>query len=1249
MVELSSKGDKKWGFPYLLMAVLLFFSIYVIRLYITKQSDPSHLYEAFQKKIIDSEREVIDAVGFLKSCAEKNSSTDNNRKTELQKQRDLKKQGICLFIFRNDSLIRWSDNKVILPADFTVHFAGSDFVLKLKNGWYGFHGEKAGSNLYLGSYLIRNEYPFQNEYLKNGFASRFSFPEIISIVEKPGKYPVHSTDGHYLFSLDFGQNQTASPVAPVFLVLLIFLLAGLSLSRFIYLLYSGIEWFANRKLLLVIFFGIDLVLLRVIQFYFCFPSELYASGLFGPSWYSSSAVLPSLGDFTINAVLIFIIALVFFKNGPYKPGSSEKPVGWRISGNTCAIFLLLLFFQTIGYLINDLVINSPLPLNLQNISGLVPESGYGLLIISALLFSFWLVSSRIFSDIFMTAEQKRWVLVSVGLAVILDGLIHVICGWKMSFMVILFFIFYFAAYWYIKTGKRVLYSIPNLLFFLCFYAIFSTFIMNQANSRKENEKLNLLAVKLATRRNPVTEVQYEQMEHKLRADSLLRQNFQPLSEGKRLSPDSIITYLKAQYFKDYWQKYNIQITLCDTMKDLRIQPQGYLINCNSYFNGIIRNWGEATVLPNLFFLDYGFGKEYYIAMLKGIDFGQSVTTTQTIFIELNLKNESPDPGYPGLLMDNARMNIPNLSDYSYGLFQKGRLVHAVGNYNYNIELQQYKAFSDKRSVFSGDQMIHHQYHIDDSTSLLISRKEEGFLTQISPFSYLFILFTAITLIVALIFNVRKNLQITPHSLRNRLHVSLILILVVALLAIGIVQVINIIDINTKKNTDNLRERAYSVMVEAQHKYSTAREIRDIPKSGLEDFLIKLSNVFFTDINFYDVRGMLISSSRPQIFEEGLVSERMNPEAFQKLAIDHKSIFVHNESIGRMRYSSAYLPFYNEQNTLLGYINLPYFSRQDELKKEISSFLVTFINVYILLFLFGLVITILISNYITAPLSLLAGKLSRLRFGGVNDKIAWNQPDEIGQLVTEYNRMVDELGKSAEMLARSERESAWREMARQVAHEIKNPLTPMKLSAQYLQKAWNEKAPDWDQRLARFTSTLVEQIDTLSAIASNFSDFAKMPVVVAETVDLRESVEFVLSMYKDSSGIGYEFISEVDKPIVIADRSQLIRVFTNLLNNAVQAIGDRKDGKIRVHLTRENERFVAKISDNGEGMSAARAQKIFQPNFTTKTGGMGLGLAIVKGIVEGMNGEISFISEEKKGTTFVIKIPAKDERLPKEPE
>ncbi len=1231
-------------------AILLLMSVSALRIYRSAQNDPGRLYTAFQKTFREKESDMKRSLGTFIEKFDTNAPGTVFKTTGWIKPGYQKAEGISFLVFRRDSLVFWDDHKIVVPDDILRKNSRGSFVLRLKTGWYCLQRRNSGTFAFLACSLIKSEYPFQNVYLKNGFTVRFHFPESVNLIREPGRYPVFSRDGPVLFGLKFEKipapglqqnDRTTDNMQPAILqgiLPVLFLLAVVCLLLFLYRVYASIGWFKNRKKMLLLFFCTDVMVLRLIQFYFRYPAELYDTDLFGPSWYASSAFLPSLGDFTINAALLFFLAVVFFRNADLKPVSLSRSAVRNIAVSSLLFLLILLVFETAGNLMNDLVINSLLPLNLQNVSELTVPSGYGLMIVVSLMCAAWLVSAKLFMALLRENTRNLWLLLPAAIAIVLDLAICTLTGWRQNWLPVLFFLACLAGHWYVMNGKRPAFTVPHLVFFLCTFSVFATIVLNQANRQKDHEKQDLLAIKLASRRNPVTEVLYEQLERKLLADSLLRDRFQPVRALRTLRDDSLVSYLKGLYFRDYWRKYNIQITFCDTVKDLRIQPQGYLVNCNAYFNTIERNYGEETILPNLVFLDYGLGKEYYLAILSADDFGLSNAVRHTIYIEFNLKSTSLDQGYPGLLMDNSRMDLPGLSDYSYGLFQNGMLVHSVGSYNYSTRLDRIKEATATTSFFSTGRMTHSLYRINRSTTLVISTRAETFLARITPFSYLFILLSFVALLTAVVLRFPQPLRIIPYTLRNRLHFSLTGILVVALLAIGIVQVINIYNINSKKNRDNLRERAFSVVAEMQHQYGDEAVIPDARKNELEDFLVRLSNVFFTDINFYNTRGQLVASSRPQIFEEGLVSGRMEPQAYRKLVVDDNAIFVQQESIGMMQFSSAYLPVYNEQNAVLGYINLPYFSKEDEIRKEISSFLVTFTNVYILIILFGVFITILISNYITAPLALLGEKMSRLRLGGSNEKIFWNRNDEIGQLVLEYNRMIDELEKSAGLLARSERESAWRQMARQVAHEIKNPLTPMKLNAQYLQKAWNEKAPDWDQRLQRFTQTLVEQIDTLSAIASGFSDFARMPAIVLEKVDLDEVAGFVLSLYEGTSEIRYEFISLPGKKVVSADRSQVVRVFTNLFNNAVQAIGDRDGSLIRLSLKLENGFVCVDISDNGVGIPAARADKVFQPEFTTKSGGMGLGLAIVKGIVDGLSGEISFTSEEQKGTTFAIKIP-----------
>jgi nitrogen fixation/metabolism regulation signal transduction histidine kinase len=239
-------------------------------------------------------------------------------------------------------------------------------------------------------------------------------------------------------------------------------------------------------------------------------------------------------------------------------------------------------------------------------------------------------------------------------------------------------------------------------------------------------------------------------------------------------------------------------------------------------------------------------------------------------------------------------------------------------------------------------------------------------------------------------------------------------------------------------------------------------------------------------------------------------------------------------------------------------------------------------------------------------------------------------------------MIDKLAESAEQLARSERESAWREMARQVAHEIKNPLTPMKLSIQHLFKSYRENAPDWHKRLESTTRTLIFQIDSLSDIATAFSDFAKLPQAHIEKIDLTATLLEVMRLFKDLPSIQIVFNQDREPRWIMADEKQLTRLFVNLIKNAVQAIPTGRDGVISIILTRVDQFYRVEIADNGSGMAPEEQIKVFSPNFTTKSGGMGLGLAMARNIVTSLGGEITFKSHLNEGTSFYVELPVADQ-------
>ena len=472
---------------------------------------------------------------------------------------------------------------------------------------------------------------------------------------------------------------------------------------------------------------------------------------------------------------------------------------------------------------------------------------------------------------------------------------------------------------------------------------------------------------------------------------------------------------------------------------------------------------------------------------------------------------------------------------------------------------------------------------------------------------------------------------------------MISILFFSLIFIGIATIFFSIRQYRTKQFEILSEKIQSVYVEIDHKLGFEPELtRDWytdQYGSLDELLIKFSNVFFSDINLYDPEGNILATSRPEVLTRGLTSRKMDYHAFRELVVNNKAEFVQEESIGDLNFLSAYVPFTNHDNQLLAYLNLPYFTRHNSLKTEISNLVVAIINFSMVMILISLILAVVISNQITTPLRLIQQKIGELKLGRKSEPIYYQGKDEIGSLVNEYNRMIDELARNVEALAKSERESAWREMARQIAHEIKNPLTPMKLSIQQLQKSWEDNTPDWDVQLKKISQTLIEQIDNLSSIASAFSNFAEMPQARNLAVDMIALINNMVMLFSNDENLKFnvDFNNHANVN-VFADDKQLGRVFTNLIKNAIQSVPPERNPEINIELTIKEEHVLISFEDNGEGVPENMGEKLFEPNFTTKSSGMGLGLAIARKIINDTGGTISYETNIGKGTKFIIKLP-----------
>ena len=403
-------------------------------------------------------------------------------------------------------------------------------------------------------------------------------------------------------------------------------------------------------------------------------------------------------------------------------------------------------------------------------------------------------------------------------------------------------------------------------------------------------------------------------------------------------------------------------------------------------------------------------------------------------------------------------------------------------------------------------------------------------------------------------------------------------------------------------------------------------------------IYEIATIHNLQINLYDLDGNLLKSSKATLNTLGS-DKCMDVEVLNRLAhtAEHRFVFK-NEKNGQV-FQSSYSYITDQKSKNLAILNLPYLENDDFLNKELKEFLMRLGYAYFVMILVAIAFAYFISKYITRSLKTISEKMDEIRLEKRNKKIEIEtSSEEIETLVHSYNSMIDELEASAVKLATSEREQAWREMAKQVAHEIKNPLTPMRLSVQSFQRKFNPEDENIHQKVAEYSNTLIQQIDTMSSIASAFSNFAKMPAQKNEQLNVVQIVKMALDIFNEDN---ISFESEREEIIAKFDRTQLIRVVTNLVKNAIQAMPiDAKDPKIKVRVFDEDGLVKITVKDNGMGIEEATKAKIFEPKFTTKSSGMGLGLAMVKNIVETYKGNITFTSEKGKGTTFTVSFPKK---------
>ncbi len=485
----------------------------------------------------------------------------------------------------------------------------------------------------------------------------------------------------------------------------------------------------------------------------------------------------------------------------------------------------------------------------------------------------------------------------------------------------------------------------------------------------------------------------------------------------------------------------------------------------------------------------------------------------------------------------------------------------------------------------------------------------------------------------------KNFNFRTPSLKVRIFLSMIFLTLISSVLIALVAVYQF-DQEAKTSHQKTLERKEAAVNEhinfVLSTSKTAVHTYELPII-FQDKIHELAAIHNTQIDIYDLDGHLLISSKGNFNSQPINPPNISPNILGIIEFSPSKRFVDLKLIDGVRHRSTYNYIRDPQFKPLGIVNLPYTEDTTFYDEQMKAFLIKFGQIYLFVFVLSIVIAYFLSAYITKTLQMISDHLQQTQITRKNKKIkADDASNEIASLIDSYNKMVDLLEESASKLAQSERESAWREMARQVAHEIKNPLTPMRLTVQSFQRKFDPNDSNIHEKITDFSKTMIQQIDTMSSVASAFSNFASMPVQKNETLNIVEVVELALEIFNQDY---IHFETQKQEIITTFDQAQIIRVITNLVKNAMQAIPAYEAfPSIKVSLYQEDNQVVIEVEDNGSGIDEELKDKIFEPKFTTKTSGMGLGLAMIKSIVESYQGNISFESTLSKGTTFYVRLP-----------
>ncbi len=914
--------------------------------------------------------------------------------------------------------------------------------------------------------------------------------------------------------------------------------------------------------------------------YEIFSDEIFADNFF-----------PSLGALLlINAFIFMLNICIFIIKGRINHFICNNPKKRKIKAYTYGVFILICLLAILAYIhfsLRSFIINSSVSLEIYKASS---NFAYTVLV--------YLSYTSLLACVPLLLQSLR-------------PAIHEITGKSCNFL---------------TRRLLVLYA------FVC--AAYFTVTASIHGLHKEHDKVAEWAETLAIDRDPDLEDMLLRIEDNIADDRLISN----LSTQEN-SGGIILNRIKEYHLNNIEDTYDITITILNQRDKMG----------QSIFNEIIHKGTPLAKRSRFMFMYDKTGNAKYAGVFLYYNRGVGVTR---VVLQMEPKTNKEGRGYSNILSHfrkYQKLDIPPI--YSYAKYKNGFLTTYKGTFPYPNVDDVYKGIYDSEdkviSYREGD-YVHFIARTSENELIVMSRMKRTGMIYFTSMSYLFLCLVLMSFLIP----TRSSRKATFKSNYFRTRISII-IFISSFLLLSCMAIISITFVykRNEQNMFNMMKARVSTIQEALEKHTrNAKSWRDLSSTHFASILDDIGNATKSDVSLYSPEGKIFRSTSPEIFESRILGSRINEHAFYNIQSRAKRFYIQQEKIDTYRYWTLYAPILNGKGEIIAIMCIPYTDTDYDFMKESFSHAAIIINVFVLLLIISLIITNRIINSMFSPLVEMGNKMTG---GNINklEYIIYKRDDEISSLVDAYNRMVKDLSDSTVQLAQAERDKAWSQMARQVAHEIKNPLTPIKLEIQRLIRLKQNGNPKWEEKFDKVTAVVLEHIQILSDTANEFSTFAKLYTEEPVLMDLDKVLQDQIMIFDNKDNIEISYIG-MENAIVMAPKPQLIRVFVNLITNAIQAVEihqkeaiengmDVPEGKVLIclrHGTKDGFYDIA-VEDNGPGVKGENLDKLFTPNFTTKSGGTGLGLAICRNIIEKCDGEISYQkSFTLDGASFIVSIP-----------